>query len=94
MLSQVAQFAPEFNVILEEASVDLRATFDSAAKYGLSNNSTAFQQVVVKINLQSPTDPEQVRRLVAHAERGCHTSQTFLNPVPVTIEAQLNREPL
>jgi organic hydroperoxide reductase OsmC/OhrA len=92
MLSQLAQFAPLYNVILQEAAVDLRATFDSSAKYGLSENPTAFQKVTIQIDLKSPTDPDLVRQLVAHAERGCHASQTIQTPVPVQVEAHLNRE--
>jgi organic hydroperoxide reductase OsmC/OhrA len=91
MLSQLAQFAPLYNVILQDAAVDLRATFDSSAKYGLSENPTAFEKVTIKIDIKSPSDPALVRQLVAHTERGCHASQTMQNPVPVAVEAHLNR---
>jgi len=94
MLSQVAQFAPQFEVELEDASVDLRAMFDSARKYGLPGPDTAFQQVSVRLDLHSSSDPDRVRALVTHAEMGCHAVRSLQNPVPVTMQASLNREPL
>lgn len=90
MVSQVAQFAPEFDVILEEVSVDLRATFDSSAKYGLSDNPTAFQKVAIKLNISSPSPISQINRLIAHAEKGCHAAQSLRNPVEVVFEAHVN----
>jgi organic hydroperoxide reductase OsmC/OhrA len=94
MVSQVAQFAPEFGVILEEASVDLRATFDSTQKYGLSQNPTAFQSVTIVVDIRSPSPIEQVQRLARHAEMGCHAAQSLQAPVPVATRFQLNRQPL
>ena len=38
--------------------------------------------------------PEQVKRLIQHAERGCHAEQTFRKPVPVTTSATLNGKKL
>ncbi|MEJ5202597.1 MAG: OsmC family protein [Anaerolineales bacterium] len=90
MVSQVAQFAPEFDVILEEVSVDLRATFDSSAKYNLSDNPTAFQKVAIKLYVRSPSPLTQINRLIAHAEKGCHAAQSLRNPVDVIFEAQVN----
>jgi organic hydroperoxide reductase OsmC/OhrA len=94
MLSQVAQFAPEYDVVLQEANVDLRASFDSSSKYGLSDASTAFQKMSIRIVVKSSSPVEQVQRLITHAERGCHAARSMREPVPVLIEAVVNGETL
>ena len=94
MASQVAQFAPEFNVLLEDVRVDVRAEFDSTAKYGLSQKDTAFQKVTFKLAIKSPSPLEQVRKLAAHAEMGCHAGQSLAKAVPVTCSLAVNGETL
>jgi organic hydroperoxide reductase OsmC/OhrA len=86
MLSQVAQFAPYYDVILEDVDIDLRAEFDSAVKYGLPGPGTAFQKVIYKVTVVSPSPEEQVRSLILHAGKSCHTSQSFIQPVPVEVQ--------
>jgi organic hydroperoxide reductase OsmC/OhrA len=90
----VAQFAPEFDVDLEDVHADVRATFDSSAKYGLPSRGTAFQQVTVRLTIKSPSPSGQVQKLVAHAEMGCHAAQSLREPVPVSFETRLNGEAL
>jgi organic hydroperoxide reductase OsmC/OhrA len=46
--------------------------------------------VTVVLEVRSPAPPERVRELVAHAERGCHTSQSLRAEVPVRLRARLN----
>jgi len=92
MLSQVAQYAPMFEVIIEDATVDLRVTFDSTAKYRLSDSPTAFQNAIFKLNIHSPSSLDQVRALVEHAKMSCHASQSFSTPVPVSVSAFVNGE--
>jgi enamine deaminase RidA (YjgF/YER057c/UK114 family) len=77
-------------VPLEEVEVDLQATFDAADKYGLTGQGAAFEQFIDKVNIRSTAGEEQVRLLLAHIERACHTSQSLLNPVPVIMGVQLN----
>jgi len=86
MLSQVAQFAPYFDVILVDVDVDIRADFDSAAKYGLPGPATAFQKVIYKVNVVSPSPVQYVNALLQHAKQSCHTSQSFIHPVPVEVQ--------
>jgi organic hydroperoxide reductase OsmC/OhrA len=92
MVSQVAQFAPQYDVILEDVDVDLRAVFDSTAKYGLSNNQTAFEKVTFRLTIKSPSPLEQVRKLAEHAEMGCHAGQSLQVAVPVSFEVLINGE--
>ncbi len=94
MLSHFAQFAHQYDVILEDASIDLRASFDSAAKYDLSDESTAFKKVTIKLSIQSPSPLENVRKLVEFADRVCHTHRSFQTEVPVSLKTYINKEPL
>ena len=50
--------------------------------------------LAVTLELRSPAPAEQVRRLVAHAERGCHSSQSLQARVPVRLVARLNGDDL
>ena len=79
---------------IEEADVDVRATFSVADKYDLGGPPGAFQQVTFDLKVKSSASESQVGKLVAHAERACHAAQTFRAPVPVELKATLNGEPL
>jgi organic hydroperoxide reductase OsmC/OhrA len=81
-------------VPIEEAEVDVRATFSVADKYDLGGPPGAFQQVTFDLKVRSSASEEQVKRLVTHAERACHAAQTFRAPVPVELTATLNGEVL
>jgi organic hydroperoxide reductase OsmC/OhrA len=50
--------------------------------------------VAFAVSIQSPASGEQVKKLIAHAERGCHAEQTLRNPIPVKTTARLNGEAL
>ena len=88
-LSQVAQFAPLYKVEIEDADVDLRVEFDDAEKHGLPGPGAAFTNVVYKIKIKSSSPAEQVEKLLTHAERGCHTAQSFRAAVPVSVETEI-----
>jgi uncharacterized OsmC-like protein len=94
MVSQVAQFSPEFDVVLDEVKIDLRAEFDSSDKYGFPGAGTAFQKATVKLSIASPSPIDRVRALIKHAEKGCHAVQSLRNPVPVSYDFDLNGETL
>ena len=85
----MAQFAPLYKVEIEDADVDLRVEFDDAEKHGLPGPGAAFTQVVYKVKVRSPSPAGQVEKLLAHAERGCHTAQSLRAAVPVTIETEI-----
>ena len=79
---------------IKEGKVDVRCTFDVSDKLGLEGSGAAFEKVTFAVALQSAAPPEQVKRLIQHAERGCHAEQTFRKPVPVTTSATLNGKKL
>ena len=72
----------------------MRATFQNTEKYDVDDAPPYFDQVTIALAVDSPAAPEQVRRLVAHAERACHAAQTLRQGVPVTLDAKLNGEKL
>jgi len=81
-------------VPIEEGKVDVRCTFDVSDKLGLEGEGAAFENVTFAVAIQSPAPAEQVKRLIRHAERGCHAEQTFRKPVPVSTTATLNGKKL
>jgi organic hydroperoxide reductase OsmC/OhrA len=46
--------------------------------------------VALTLEVRSPSPPERVRALVAHADRGCHSSQSLRAEVPVRLGVRLN----
>jgi uncharacterized OsmC-like protein len=89
LLSQLVQFAPLYSVQFKDVNVDMRASFDDSEKYNLPGPGAAFQKVIFKIKMVSPSPEESIQKLVAHAERGCHAAQSLRNPVPVTLETEI-----
>ncbi len=85
----MVQFAPLYQVELWDTSIDLRAQFDDSEKYNLPGPGAAFQQVIYKVKVSSPSPEEAINSLIQHAERGCHTAQSLREPVSVTIESEI-----
>jgi uncharacterized OsmC-like protein len=81
-------------VPIDDASADVRATFQNTEKYAVDDAPPYFEQVSIALTVASPAPAEQVRQLVAHAERACHAAQTLRHGVPVTLDARLNGESL
>jgi organic hydroperoxide reductase OsmC/OhrA len=81
-------------VPIEDAEVDVRATFSVADKFDLGGPPGAFQRVTFHLEIRSPAPESAVARLVAHAERACHAAQTFRTAVPTDLSATLNGEPM
>ena len=72
----------------------MRGSFSPAEKFGFEAPVGAFDEVTVRLEVRSPAPAGQVRRLVAHAERGCHSSQSLRARVPVRLLARLNGDDL
>jgi organic hydroperoxide reductase OsmC/OhrA len=81
-------------VEVHDAAVDVRGSFSPAEKFGFDAPVGAFDEVAVTLEVRSPAPAGQVSRLVAHAERGCHSSQSLQARVPVRLVARLNGEDL
>jgi hypothetical protein len=68
----------------------VRGSFSPAEKFGFQEPVGALQEAAIMLEVRSPALPERVLELVAHAERGCHTSQSLRAEVPVRLFARLN----
>ena len=79
---------------IQDASADVRATFKNTEKYDVDDAPAYFEEVVIELAVVSPAAPANVRKLVAHAERGCHAAQSLRHPIPVHLNATLNQQPL
>ena len=88
----MARFAPLYQVPIEDATADVRATFRNTEKYDVDDAPPYFEQVTIKLDIVSPAGADQVRKLAAHAERACHAAQSLRNPVPVSLDTVLNGE--
>lgn len=94
MLTQLARFAPLYEVPIDDASADVRATFFNTEKYDVDDAAPYFEEVTIKLTVDTIAAPERVRVLVRHAERACHAAQSLRHPIPVKLAAQLNGEAL
>ena len=75
---------------IDDASADVRATFQNTEKYDVDDAPPYFEQVTIALTVESPAPAEQVSKLITHAERACHAAQTLRHGVPVTLAAKLN----
>jgi organic hydroperoxide reductase OsmC/OhrA len=94
MLTQLARFAPLYEVPIQDASADVRASFRNTEKYDVDDAPPYFEQVDIQLDVVSGASPEQVKKLVSHAERACHAAQSLRHPIPVRLSASLNQSPL
>jgi uncharacterized OsmC-like protein len=83
LLTQLARFAPLYEVPIDDATADIRATFRNTEKYDVDDAPAHFEEVAVKLEIVSPASVEQVQRLAAHAEPACHAAQSLRHAIPV-----------
>jgi hypothetical protein len=81
-------------VPIDDASADVRATFRNTQKYEVDDAPPYFDRVTIGLSLLSPAPVQQVRLLIAHAERACHAAQSLRHGVPVALSATLNGDRL
>ena len=93
-MTQLARFAPLYEVPIEEASADVRASFRNTEKYDVDDAPAHFEEVTIELAIVSNAAGDSVRKLVTHAERACHAAQSLSHPVPVHLHATLNQQPL
>jgi hypothetical protein len=74
--------------------VDARGGFSPAEKFGLQAPVGALEEVALTLEVRSPAPAARVRELVAHADRGCHSSQSLQAEVPVRLHTRLNGDDL
>ena len=83
----MARFAPLYEVPIADAACDVRATFFNTEKYDVDDEAPYFEQIEIRLSVDSPAAADQVQRLVTHAERACHAAQSFRQPIAVSLRA-------
>lgn len=91
---QVVRFAPLYDVSIDDATADVRAYFFNTEKYGVDDAPAHFEQVEIRLTIDSPAPPDAVAKLATHAERACHMAQSLRHPVPVSLAATHNGAPI
>ena len=84
MFSQLARYASELEIPIEDAEMDIRMTYDTRGKLMLADISPGAQEVDYSFEIKSPAPAEKIRELVRLIEKGCHTINTIKQPTPVT----------
>ncbi len=84
MFSQLARYASELDVQIDDAEMDIRMNYDTRGKLRLADVSPACQDLSYVFKIRSPAPSEKVRELVNLIEKGCHTMNTIKNPIPVS----------
>ena len=68
----------------------MRATFFNTEKYDVDQEPAYFEQIDIRLSVDSPAPAQRVEALVRHAERACHAAQSFRQPIPVRLQVTLN----
>ena len=84
MFSQLTRYASELDIPIEDAEMEIRATYDTRGKHLLEDVSPGAQEVDYIWTIKSPAPPEKIKEMVRMIERGCHTINTIKQPTPVS----------
>ena len=90
MFSQLTRYASHLDIPIEDAEMDIRATYDSRGKLLLEDVSPGAQMIEYVFSITSPAPPEQIKQMVQMIEKGCHTINTIKQPTPVSAKIILN----
>lgn len=83
MFSQLARYASQLDIEIEDAEMDIRMTYDTRGKLLLADVSPGCNDLTYIFKIQSPAPLEKVQEMLALIEKGCHTINSLKNPVPV-----------
>lgn len=92
MFSQLARYAAELDIQIDDAEMDIRMSYDTRGKLQLADVSPACQELTYVFKVKSPAPTEKIKGLIALIEKGCHTINTIRNPVPVSGKVVHNGE--
>jgi organic hydroperoxide reductase OsmC/OhrA len=84
MFSQLARYASQLDIEIEDAEMDIRMTYDTRGKLLLADVSPGCRELTYVFKIQSPASSEKVQEMLQMIEKGCHTINSLKNPVPVT----------
>jgi organic hydroperoxide reductase OsmC/OhrA len=81
MLTQLTRFASVMEVELREATMDVRASFRTAEKYGIGRGGSAMDALSYTIGLATGAAQGRVVELVRRAEAACHAANSLRAPI-------------
>jgi OsmC-like protein len=84
MFSQLARYASQLDIEIEDAEMDIRMTYDTRGKLQLADISPGCRELSYVFKIHSPAPSEKVQEMLQLIEKGCHTINSLKNPVPVT----------
>jgi organic hydroperoxide reductase OsmC/OhrA len=93
-MTQVSRYGHMLKVTVTGMRMRVRARYRVTGSVLNDSVMGAMLGAETTLEIDSPSDPTQVTRVVRNAERGCFVMQALLNPVPITTETVLNGQPL
>jgi hypothetical protein len=84
MFSQLARYASQLDIEIEDAEMDIRMTYDTRGKLLLADVSPGCNDLTYIFKIQSSAPSVKVREMLRLIEKGCHTINSLKNPVPVS----------
>ena len=87
MFSQLTRYASELDILIEDAEMDIRISYDTRGKLLLADVSPGAQGVEYTWDIKSPAPSEKIKQLLRMIEKGCHTTNTIKSPVPISSRA-------
>ena len=83
MFSQLARYASQLDIEIEDAEMDIRMTYDTRGKLLLEDVSPGCRELAYVFKIKSPAPSDKVKEMLRLIEQGCHTINSLKNPVPV-----------
>lgn len=93
MLTQLTRFASVMAVEVTNASMDVRASFPTAEKYGVAGpEGSAMDALSYVIDLETAAPHDRVIAVVRRAEAACHAANSLR--APITARVRVNGQDL
>ena len=83
MFSSLTRYASELDIPVQEAEMDIRASYDARGKI-LDDVSPGAQRVYYTLEIKSPASSAKISQLVQKIEKGCRTLNTVMQATPIS----------
>ena len=93
-MTQVSRYGHMLKVTVSPMRMRVRTRYRVTGSVLDDSVTAAMVGAETTLEIDSPSDPAQVARVVKNAERGCFVMQALVNPVSVTGQTVLNGQQL
>jgi hypothetical protein len=93
-MTQVSRYGHMLKVTIDAMRTKVRSRYQVDGSVLADTIDGQMLGAEVEVEIDSPSPPDQVARVLRNAERGCFVMQALVRPVPVTTRATLNGAPL